>query len=125
MPDYYAARLTYPQLFHEGFMARHVRAPGAALHCLCVDGRMDRDDIAAVTPTGHAHLSLTPRTYTRMGVTGAKTDRGALKFQATINLANPKFTPGRGSSTVSCIVRLSYRSLQLTFTTRACFYARV
>jgi len=94
VPDYYIARLTLPQLFDASFLARHVRAPGAALHALCIDGRIDRDDIAAITPSGHAHLSLTPRTYARMGVTGVKTDRGALKFSATINLANPKFKPG-------------------------------
>ena len=76
-PDFYAARLTFPQLLDEGFLATHVRAPGAALHALCVDGRLDREDVAAVTPSGHMHLSLTPRTYTRMGVTGAKTHKGA------------------------------------------------
>jgi hypothetical protein len=60
VPDYYAARLTFPQLFDAGFLATHVRAPGAALHALCIEGRMDRDDIAAITPTVGALCKLNP-----------------------------------------------------------------
>lgn len=93
-PDYYAARLTLAQLLDEGFVGSHVRSSGASLHALCVDGRIDRDDVVAVTPDGRAHLSLTPWTYARLGVTGAKTDRGGVKFQCCINLAHPKFKSG-------------------------------
>jgi hypothetical protein len=71
-------------------------APGARLFALCADGRVDRDDVAAVTPSGHVHLSLTPRTYARMGVTGRASGVGSEKHTHahthTISLTN---TPTR------------------------------
>ena len=53
-------------------LATHVKADGAYLHALSADGRIDRDDVAAVTPNGQMHLSLTPRAYRRLGVSGLK-----------------------------------------------------
>jgi hypothetical protein len=91
---FYVAHLTLADLLDEGFLAKHVRAPGAKLHALGVDGRIDRDDAAAITPTGQMHLSLTPRAYRRVGVSGLKSDDGTSKRRCVVNLAKKSFSPG-------------------------------
>ena len=81
-PDFYAAELSLADILDEGFLAAHVRAPGAKLYAVNADGRADRDDVAAVTPTGRLLLSLTPETYRRAGVSGAPSDDGTLNADA-------------------------------------------
>lgn len=93
-PDFYAAELSLADILDEGFLAAHVRAPGAKLYAVNADGRADRDDVAAVTPTGRLLLSLTPETYRRAGVSGAPSDDGTLKRQCAVNLALKTFEPG-------------------------------
>lgn len=93
-PDFYAAELSLADILDEGFLAAHVRAPGAKLYAVNADGRADRDDVAAVTPTGRLLLSLTPETYRRAGVSGAPSDDGTLKRRCAVNLANKTFAPG-------------------------------
>ena len=93
-PDFYAAELSLADILDEGFLAAHVRAPGAKLYAVNADGRADRDDVTAVTPTGRLLLSLTPETYRRAGVSGAPSDDGTLKRRCAVNLANKTFSPG-------------------------------
>lgn len=93
-PDFYAAELSLADILDEGFLAAHVRAPGAKLYAVNADGRADRDDVAAVTPTGRLLLSLTPETYRRAGVSGAPSDDGTLKRRCAVNLALKTFEPG-------------------------------
>lgn len=91
---FYVAHMALADLLDEGFLATHVKADGARLHALSADGRIDRDDVAAVTPNGQMHLSLTPRAYRRLGVSGLKSDDGTLKRRSAVNLAKKTFAPG-------------------------------
>ena len=91
---FYVAHMALADLLDEGFLATHVKADGARLHALSADGRIDRDDVAAVTPNGQMHLSLTPRAYRRLGVSGLKSDDGTLKRRCVVNLAKKTFAPG-------------------------------
>ena len=91
---FYVAHMTLADLLDEGFLATHVKADGALLHALSADGLIDRDDVAAVTPNGQMHLSLTPRAYRRLGVSGLKSDDGTLKRRCVVNLAKKTFAPG-------------------------------
>ena len=91
---FYVAHMALADLLDEGFLATHVKADGARLHALSADGRIDRDDVAAVTPNGQMHLSLTPRAYRRLGVSGLKSDDGTLKRRCAVNLAKKTFAPG-------------------------------
>ena len=104
-PDFYAAELSLADILDEGFLAAHVRAPGAKLYAVNADGRADRDDVAAVTPTGRLLLSLTPETYRRAGVSGAPSDDGTLKRRCAVNLANKTFAPGARSEIASSRAR--------------------
>lgn len=93
------AELTLADLLDEAFLARHVRAraperKSAGFRAVCVDGRIDRDDVAALLPDGRLVLSLTPETYRRFGVPGARSDRGTLKYRCEVNLAAKTFAPG-------------------------------
>jgi hypothetical protein len=91
---FYVAHMTLADLLDEGFLATHVKADGARLHALSADGRIDRDDVAAVTPNGQMHLSISPRAYRRLGVSGLKSDDGTLKRRCAVNLAKKTFAPG-------------------------------
>ena len=93
--DFRVARMTLAQLVDENFLAQHVRPEsGARLFACPLDGRLDGDDVAAITPSGHLRASLTPFTHARAGVTGAKRDRGTLKHEASVHLAKKDFVPG-------------------------------
>ena len=96
------AELTLADLLDEAFLARHVRAraperKSAGFRAVCVDGRIDRDDVAALLPDGRLVLSLTPETYRRFGVPGARSDRGTLKYRCEVNLAAKTSPPARRS----------------------------
>ena len=93
-PDFYAAELSLADIVDEGFLAAHVRAPGAKLYAVNADGRADRDDVTAVTPTGRLLLSLTPETHARARASPAPSDDGTLKRRCAVNLANKTFSPG-------------------------------
>ena len=66
--DFRVARMTLAQLVDENFLAQHVRPEsGARLFACPLDGRLDGDDVAAITPSGHLRASLTPFTHARAG----------------------------------------------------------
>jgi hypothetical protein len=101
--------MTLAQLVDENFLAQHVRPEsGARLFACPLDGRLDGDDVAAITPSGHLRASLTPFTHARAGVTGAKRDRGTLKHEASVHLAKKDFVPGAPfrDRLVGCLRRL-------------------
>ena len=107
--DFRVARMTLAQLVDENFLAQHVRPEsGARLFACPLDGRLDGDDVAAITPSGHLRASLTPFTHARAGVTGAKRDRGTLKHEASVHLAKKDFVPGAPfrDRLVGCLRRL-------------------
>lgn len=64
------------------------------LYALCADGRIETDDVACVTPAGQLCLSLTPRAYTRLGISGISSDDGTPKRRCLVNLAKKNFQPG-------------------------------
>ena len=76
-----------------GFLAAHVRAPGAKLYAVNADGRA-----TATTPPLSPHRTTPPlphpETYRRAGVSGAPSDDGTLKRRCAVNLANKTFSPG-------------------------------
>ena len=103
------ARMTLAQLVDDAFLAQHVRPESGARFFACpLDGRLDADDVVAITPSGHLRASLTPSTHARAGVTGAKTDRGTLKHEASVHLAKKEFVPGEPfrDRLAACLARL-------------------
>ena len=107
--DFRVARMTLAQLVDDAFLAQHVRPESGARFFACpLDGRLDADDVVAITPSGHLRASLTPSTHARAGVTGAKTDRGTLKHEASVHLAKKEFVPGEPfrDRLAACLARL-------------------
>lgn len=107
--DFRVARMTLAQLVDDAFLAQHVRPESGARFFACpLDGRLDADDVVAITPSGHLRASFTPSTHARAGVTGAKTDRGTLKHEASVHLAKKEFVPGEPfrDRLVACLARL-------------------
>ena len=101
--------MTLAQLVDDAFLAQHVRPESGARFFACpLDGRLDADDVVAITPSGHLRASLTPSTHARAGVTGAKTDRGTLKHEASVHLAKKEFVPGEPfrDRLAACLARL-------------------
>ena len=96
---FYVARLSLADLLEPGFLETHVRGGAACtqktkLYALCADGRIETDDVACVTPAGQLCLSLTPRAYTRLGISGISSDDGTPKRRCLVNLAKKNFQPG-------------------------------
>ena len=59
--DFRVARMTLAQLVDDAFLAQHVRPESGARFFACpLDGRLDADDVVAITPSGHLRASLTP-----------------------------------------------------------------
>ena len=107
--DFRVARMTLAQLVDDAFLAQHVRPESGARFFACpLDGRLDADDVVAITPSGHLRASLTPSTHARAGVTGAKTDRGTRKHEASVHLAKKEFVPGEPfrDRLAACLARL-------------------
>ena len=86
VPEFYVARMTIEELLSRDFVEAHARGRSASLSAVCVDARIDAEDVACVTPCGRAHFSLTPSSHARLGVTGERRDRGTAKHHAVVNL---------------------------------------
>ena len=86
VPEFYVARMTIEELLSRDFVEAHARGRSASLSAVCVDARIDAEDVACVTPCGRAHFSLTPSSHARLGVTGEPRDRGTAKHHAVVNL---------------------------------------
>jgi hypothetical protein len=94
VPDFYIARMTIEELLSRDFVEAHARGRSASLSAVCVDARIDAEDVACVTPCGRAHFSLTPSSHARLGVTGERRDRGTAKHHAVVNLRRKDYEPG-------------------------------